>query len=275
MGSDANTLPTSLTIVNIILFFGFFFSEVFGVISSFKYFQAASYKKQISLIVFCVSTHLLFILRIIFCINGWIIDSNKDWGLPIEKITIIPKDAFILTLGWRILEAVTAWDSLNKNAEKLIIVLKYTLYVHTGLSIIFITIWIIDDDRRYYFFEIYFGVVELFIEVIYIYACVKSITFWRKTNNDVKISGYLRWLFILMIYMIPVVVIRICLNIADSFKFQRDFETSSDKGYAAYRFFFMLLIEMIPGNLINLTLYKMINEYLSEGFVSESGLSTH
>ena len=147
MESNPNGLPTSLTIVNVILFFEFFVSEVFGDISSFKYFQAASYKKQISLIVFCASTHLLFILRTIFCINGWIIDAHYDWGLPIEKITIIPKDALILTLGWRILEAVTAWDSLNKNAEKSIIVLTDTLYVLTVHSIILITLLIIVDAR--------------------------------------------------------------------------------------------------------------------------------
>lgn len=247
--------PTQLRILNLVVFILFVLAEAWCVISTYKVFKVKVALLGISMLAIFICLHMMFVLRIFYCFGIFAFSYDRSQVGYIENLAVLSKDLFIAILTWRLMEVVCSLDDSKTFLVKVINVLGVIMVIHIVVFITLLSLWassIIETKNL----GTYCTVIEAVFCLIYIYACVEVIRFWRGSNIKSGLTGYLRWLFIVMLYMILVIAIRVMANILESTEEDIKFEF-----YTIYRVILHIFTELIPSGIMCICLYVMADDF--------------
>lgn len=275
MNSIKISKPEAISyMVHIVLFI---LAEIFCIISNIKCFAKREFRSEIPLIIVYVSLHLLLILSTMFFIFTVFNFENATVRSVIGYFVLLPKDIFILTLTWRILDTVAEWD---EDDTSLRIAIKLVWVILIGHVIGFVCIFCVgyetfikgkeDYERAGIYCSLAIGVIS----ILYIFACVKAIRFWKNTSDE-KPAGYLKWLFITMLYMILSLAIRIIINIGQVTNLQNSIKEINIIFYLIYISTMFTTTNLIPPILMSYCLLVMASEYTSQNATNSEDLNDY
>ena len=214
---------------------------------SIKNFKLIKVSYEISLVFMHISLHLMVTMRL-----------SQAIVFLLEKIPYFPeeffmgllytsKDLYFLALACRTTETIYVFDIGKK------IYIKYSKALCIGscgyalLSVI-MTIISASDEAYEDRFRIYWIIVEVFIGIIYVITLVMYFSFWRNNKKDVEASkdNYLKWLMIMMIYMIFSLLFVIARNLSEYFDLIESLRKNNYLVYSIQNILYTIITEFIP-----------------------------
>ena len=104
-----------------------------------------------------------------------------------------------------------------------------------------------SDEENEDKFRFYWIIVEIIIGIIYVATLVMYFSFWRNNKKDVEASqdNYLKWLMIMMIYMIFSLAFVIIRNIWEFYKIMENLRIDNYWMYSVQNALFIIMTEII------------------------------
>jgi len=254
-GSDnwPNEDLEEVKIVNLILFILLLLSEVWCLVSTIKVFSIKAALSGISLLAIYICLHMTFILRIFYCFGRFALEYERSDIESIDNFSILAKDSFVGILAWRLMEVVYSLDKRKEYLIKLINILLVLIILHILTYLIIYILWF-TGVIGIVFLGTYCYSSEIVLALIYIYTSAQVVRSWR--DNKIELTGYLRWVFIIMIYMIFALIVRVVANILE----EKDLNNYIMR-FTIYKMIMILLIEIIPCNVMCVCLYMVAKDF--------------
>lgn len=243
--------------INIVLFILFLLAEIWCIISTRKAIKVKGVFSGIPIFLLYLCMHWMLILRAFYCLGLVTFDNKRKTMEYLEDIALLGKDTFVLVLGWKSIEIMYSLDDSMQYLTKLIKVLIVMAIAH---AVLFIALYIVNLSIQKNYITMYFCGSETLFLMIYAYICITTIRFWRSRGIGNKLTGYLKLLFVTMLYMILTLLARITINIASIASAYFDINKVMTYCQAAVHF----VVEFVPCVLMSLCLYMMAVE--AEGY---------
>lgn len=265
LAREVRETPAEMRNVNLVLFILFVLAEVWCLASTIKLFSVRAALHGISVLALYICLHMMLSLRIFYCLGIFAFAYARSEVGYIENLSILAKDLFVAILSWRLMEIVSSLDESRKCISKVIKILLTMVVIHTLVFLVLYVLWVVKVINISSL-GTYCTSTEILFAIIYVYSCVETIRFWRNSNIESGLTGYLKWLFGVMIYMVFVLIIRVVGNILEANKID-----ARMAGYAYYRMMLYLLVEFVPCVIMSICLYMMAKdfEHHSEGIVEK------
>eukprot|EP00826_Nyctotherus_ovalis_P057194 TRINITY_DN7812_c0_g1_i2.p1 TRINITY_DN7812_c0_g1~~TRINITY_DN7812_c0_g1_i2.p1 ORF type:complete len:300 (-),score=35.00 TRINITY_DN7812_c0_g1_i2:61-960(-) len=255
-------ITREMKIVNLCVFLLVLGTEVWCTVSTVKVFKTRSALRGSSLLALYICLHMMLILRLFYCLGLLAMEFSRSDMEYIENLAILAKDLFIAILAWRLMEVIYSFNDSKKCLVKVINVLLWVIIVHIIAYLTLYSLWftkIISNNNL----SIYCSISECVFGIIYIYACIETIRFWKGSNIASGLTGYLRWLFIVMFYMIFALGLRVAINVLEVLKMEKRTEW-----FYYCKMELVVLVELIPCTMMSVCLYIMAKDFEN----SEEGL---
>jgi len=240
--------------VNLILFILFLLGEAWCIITTIKVFSVPEALKGYSLLVLFICLHMILIVRIFYCVGMFALRFERGQSVHVENISLFGKDLFIEIFALRLMEAVYSFDDSRKCLAKVTKILVVIIICHAVLYFIFFSL-LLSEVIELPILGSYCILSEVIIGIVYVYACVEAIRFWKTNLSQSKLTGYLGLLFAIMICMIIVILIRMSANTIESEIIQM-----SKLNFTYFKMIVQITAELIPSSIMCVSLYVMAKE---------------
>eukprot|EP00826_Nyctotherus_ovalis_P056019 TRINITY_DN7499_c0_g1_i3.p1 TRINITY_DN7499_c0_g1~~TRINITY_DN7499_c0_g1_i3.p1 ORF type:complete len:267 (+),score=-0.02 TRINITY_DN7499_c0_g1_i3:179-979(+) len=243
--------------------------EIFCTVTTVKCFSIPRFRTGLPLIAIYACFHIVLIANCLILLGDHIkFLADKKIFQGLNYTSSILKGFFLLIFTSRILGVVACWEEKNKLPHIIIKVIWIFLPLHLG-GFLLVAFCTKHDSRK---LALYLGFVDIFIASLYLYACVKIIPHLRNSyvyaGND-----YLRWLFIIIIYMFFAFLFKIFFNISQFFDLQSTISNTNKILLTLYFKAASFITALIPIMLMSYCLFKLAVQEGSAA-VDESDLSS-
>eukprot|EP00826_Nyctotherus_ovalis_P031728 TRINITY_DN2543_c0_g2_i2.p1 TRINITY_DN2543_c0_g2~~TRINITY_DN2543_c0_g2_i2.p1 ORF type:complete len:281 (-),score=42.12 TRINITY_DN2543_c0_g2_i2:117-959(-) len=255
LGEKARETQAEMYYVNLALFILFILAEVWCLISTIKLFSVRAALHGVSVLALYICLHMMLSLRIFYCLGIFAFSYTRPQVGYIENFSILAKDLFVAILSWRLMEIVSSLDESRKCIDRVIKFLLAIIILHTLVFLVLYVLWVVGK-LSVSTLGTYCTSTEILFAIIYVYACVETMRFWRNSNIESGLTGYLKWLFGVMIYMVLVLIIRVIANVLEASK--TDMRMN---GYAYYKMMLYILVEFVPCVIMSICLYMMTKDF--------------
>ena len=245
---------TEVYIINLILFILFLLAEGWCIITTIKVFSVPKALKEYSLLVVFICLHMILIIRIFYYFGMFVLDFKREETEHVDNISVFGKDLFMAIFAFILMEVVHSFDNSKKYLVKVGRILAVIIICHAVLYFIFFSL-LLSEVIELPILGSYCILSEVIIGIVYVYACVEAIRFWKTNLSQSKLTGYLGLLFAIMICMIIVILIRMSANTIESEIIQM-----SKLNFTYFKMIVQITAELIPSSIMCVSLYVMAKE---------------
>ena len=234
-------------------------AEIWCIISMIRVFRDSSNLKNIPLVLFFLTLHLILIFRVLTdAIYAYDLLPNELY-LKLYGVVLWAKDCMTAFLITRILEAVRMQNE-DQKARNIIIGIYIGLGIHIALFFPFTFLTAFQGPPK----SLYSPVIQAILLVLFIYSYYLFHQVWSRMDEESKKSRIMFWLMVLIIYAMIFFAIRVIHNVL---VFANIIELMRENYPLAVAIYLRLnfgLSEVVPCALISTFLYILAVETQEE-----------
>lgn len=245
--------------------------EIPCVLLTIKNFRDMRIRSEISLAFLHIAMHLMLLTRFLyFLFYGVLVNrSNLVWSSISLRVTA--KDVFLLALSCRILESIYVFNvtqSIYMQASKALYI-GTVIYAAGSIMVCAIVLGLsLDND----YINLYGFIMEFIIIVIYILSFAMFFSYVRKNKEEVETLGdnYLKWLMIIMIYMIISLSLIVTMNALESFGVLDTLRNNKFDAFVFLDFGYTVATEYVPAIGMIICLHNMTKKSPTMSFLIQN-----
>jgi len=252
------SLPTYKIIVNSIMIAIYAIVEVWCIYAMLLTFKSKERLQDLSLVLFYTTFHLTLTIRVINYIGDTYCTYSHALTAIVRYSIVLSKDMLAATLTARILEAVKSVKYSSAN-DKLIKGLYCLMLVHTIAIVVMLLVNNVKIDIQKYISS-YIYAVEVIILGLYIWSFIAFLMMREIIDKEARDSPIMKWLFILVLYMMMQFIFRLVNNILYATKLLDKIDNDNHEVYFAYSTALNIISEVIACTLMAVYLYTITKE---------------